>query len=137
MQRLVQLFLITWLGNGYIPTSCLREILSALDDNLTSEQLDGIIAEIDTDGSGTVDFDGTFMISAPIEASAGRQPPIQSIASRSIHFRFHWLPIVGKKKKKNDCYFGVDWSCDNVEWDVGDGRSIWQRRWIDDDGWPH
>ena len=48
-----------WLGNGYIPTSSLREILGALDDNLTSEQLDGIIQEIDTDGSGTVDFDGT------------------------------------------------------------------------------
>ena len=46
------------LGNGYIPTSSLREILGALDDNLTSEQLDGIIQEIDTDGSGTVDFDG-------------------------------------------------------------------------------
>jgi len=44
-------------GNGYIPTSSLREILGALDDNLTSEQLDGIIQEIDTDGSGTVDFD--------------------------------------------------------------------------------
>ena len=47
-------------GNGYIPTSSLREILSALDDNLNSDQLDGIVAEIDTDGSGTVDFDGTF-----------------------------------------------------------------------------
>merc|ERR1712071_37639 len=44
-------------GNGYSPTSCLREILSSLDGNLTSEQLDGIIAEIDTDGSGAVDFD--------------------------------------------------------------------------------
>lgn len=36
----------------------LREILAALDDKLTSDDLDGIIAEIDTDGSGTVDFDG-------------------------------------------------------------------------------
>ena len=45
-------------GNGYIPTSSLREILGALDENLTSDQLDGIIQEIDTDGSGTVDFDG-------------------------------------------------------------------------------
>ena len=48
------------IGNGYIPTTSLREILAALDENLTSEQLDGIIAEIDTDGSGTVDFDGIF-----------------------------------------------------------------------------
>ncbi|CAG2068376.1 unnamed protein product, partial [Timema podura] len=54
---------IKWLyllipGNGYIPTSSLREILMALDDQLTPDQLDEMIAEIDTDGSGTVDFDG-------------------------------------------------------------------------------
>lgn len=45
-------------GNGYITTGTLKEILAALDDKLTSSELDGIIAEIDTDGSGTVDFDG-------------------------------------------------------------------------------
>ncbi|CAH0564223.1 unnamed protein product [Brassicogethes aeneus] len=44
-------------GNGYITTGTLKEILAALDDNLNSRDLDGIIAEIDTDGSGTVDFD--------------------------------------------------------------------------------
>lgn len=45
-------------GNGYITTSTLKEILKALDDKLSNRELDGIIAEIDTDGSGTVDFDG-------------------------------------------------------------------------------
>lgn len=40
----------------------MREILSALDDKLGPEDLDGIIAEIDTDGSGTVDFDGEFFL---------------------------------------------------------------------------
>lgn len=45
-------------GNGYITTSTLKEILAALDDKLNNADLDGIIAEIDTDGSGTVDFDG-------------------------------------------------------------------------------
>ncbi|KAK4874206.1 hypothetical protein RN001_013566 [Aquatica leii] len=44
-------------GNGYITTGTLKEILKALDDKLTNRELDGIIAEIDTDGSGTVDFD--------------------------------------------------------------------------------
>ncbi|XP_055545840.1 troponin C isoform X2 [Wyeomyia smithii] len=44
-------------GNGYITTSTLKEILAALDDKLSNEDLDGIINEIDTDGSGTVDFD--------------------------------------------------------------------------------
>lgn len=47
-------------GNGYITTATLKEILAALDDKLTSADLDGIIAEIDTDGSGTVDFDGAY-----------------------------------------------------------------------------
>lgn len=45
-------------GNGYIPTSCLKEILRELDDQLTNEELDMMIDEIDSDGSGTVDFDG-------------------------------------------------------------------------------
>jgi len=44
-------------GQGFIPTSCLREILKELDDSLNESTLDGIIAEIDEDGSGTVDFD--------------------------------------------------------------------------------
>nr|AHC56511.1 troponin C [Peripatoides novaezealandiae] len=55
-------------GNGYINVSDLREILRALDDKITEEELDefgplggrvlaDMIAEIDTDGSGTVDFD--------------------------------------------------------------------------------
>ncbi|XP_076393150.1 troponin C type I isoform X2 [Megachile rotundata] len=44
-------------GNGYIPTTCLREILRELDDQLTDEELDFMIEEIDSDGSGTVDFD--------------------------------------------------------------------------------
>jgi len=44
-------------GNGYINVSDLRDILRALDDNITEDELDEMIAEIDTDGSGTVDFD--------------------------------------------------------------------------------
>ncbi|CAL1280490.1 unnamed protein product [Larinioides sclopetarius] len=44
-------------GNGYINVADLREILRALDDKLTEDELDEMIAEIDTDGSGTVDFD--------------------------------------------------------------------------------
>ncbi|KAL7047986.1 hypothetical protein ACKWTF_003170 [Chironomus riparius] len=44
-------------GNGFIPTSILKEILHELDDQLNDADLDGIIQEIDQDGSGTVDFD--------------------------------------------------------------------------------
>lgn len=48
-------------GNGFIPTTCLKEILKELDDQLTEAELDIMIEEIDSDGSGTVDFDGKFM----------------------------------------------------------------------------
>ena len=34
-----------------------RGILAEVDANLSEEDLDGIIAEIDEDGSGTMDFD--------------------------------------------------------------------------------
>lgn len=45
-------------GNGYITTEVLREILSELDNNMSDDELDQMIDEIDADGSGTVDFDG-------------------------------------------------------------------------------
>lgn len=47
-------------GNGYITTDVLREILRELDDKITADDLDSMIEEIDSDGSGTVDFDGEF-----------------------------------------------------------------------------
>ena len=46
------------IGNGFITTDVLREILRELDDNLDSEELDNMIDEIDADGSGTVDWEG-------------------------------------------------------------------------------
>jgi len=44
-------------GNGFITTKVLRDILRELDNQLSEEDLDGMIEEIDSDGSGTVDFD--------------------------------------------------------------------------------
>jgi len=44
-------------GDGYITTQVLKEILRELDNKLNDEDLDGMIEEIDEDGSGTVDFD--------------------------------------------------------------------------------
>lgn len=49
-------------GNGYITTGVLREILRELDDQLTNDDLDMMIEEIDSDGSGTVDFDGKIFL---------------------------------------------------------------------------
>lgn len=45
-------------GNGYITTGVLKEILRELDETLSNSDLDSMIEEIDSDGSGTVDFDG-------------------------------------------------------------------------------
>jgi len=44
-------------GQGYITTDVLKQILHEIDDTLTDADLDGMIEEIDEDGSGTVDFD--------------------------------------------------------------------------------
>lgn len=54
--------LIFGIGNGYITTAVLREILKELDDKITNEDLDMMIEEIDSDGSGTVDFDGNIFV---------------------------------------------------------------------------
>ncbi|CAL4130661.1 unnamed protein product [Meganyctiphanes norvegica] len=44
-------------GQGFITTETLREILREIDNKLTDADLDGIVEEVDEDGSGTVDFD--------------------------------------------------------------------------------
>jgi len=44
-------------SQGFITTLTLRNIIGELDPRLTSDDLDGIIEEIDEDGSGTMDFD--------------------------------------------------------------------------------
>ena len=43
---------------SFISTISLKEILKELDSSLSEEELEGIIDEVDTDGSGTLDFDG-------------------------------------------------------------------------------
>lgn len=49
-------------GKGYLTLEVLRDILRELDDKITEDDLDMMIDEIDADGSGTVDFDGTYHI---------------------------------------------------------------------------
>ncbi|CAH1803081.1 unnamed protein product [Owenia fusiformis] len=45
---------------GQINTEDLRWILKSLGDDLTPEEIEDMINDTDTDGSGTVDFEGTF-----------------------------------------------------------------------------
>ncbi|XP_052790146.1 troponin C-like isoform X1 [Mya arenaria] len=42
---------------GVIPVDDLRWILKSLGDDITEEEIDDMIAETDTDGSGTVDYE--------------------------------------------------------------------------------
>merc|ERR1712141_309237 len=44
-------------GQGFITNEVLKEILREIDNTLTEEGLDGIVEEVDEDGSGTMDFD--------------------------------------------------------------------------------
>ena len=48
-------------GNGFISTNTLKEILKELDNKLTDDDLENIIEEVDEDGSGTLDFDGKIL----------------------------------------------------------------------------
>ncbi|KAL3877176.1 hypothetical protein ACJMK2_034921 [Sinanodonta woodiana] len=44
-------------NKGVIPVEDLKWILKSLGDDLTEEEIDDMIAETDTDGSGTVDYE--------------------------------------------------------------------------------
>merc|ERR1740123_946752 len=44
-------------NQGFITNEILKEILREIDATLTEEDLDGIVEEVDEDGSGTMDFD--------------------------------------------------------------------------------
>jgi Ca2+-binding EF-hand superfamily protein len=54
-------------GQGFITMDTLRGLIAELLAPLTEEELDGIIEELDEDGSGTMDFDEfcEMMMSAP------------------------------------------------------------------------
>lgn len=56
--KLLRVFKHFLIGNGYITTDVLKEIFKELDNTITADDLDTMIEEIDSDGSGTVDFEG-------------------------------------------------------------------------------
>ena len=56
----MQIFLVFFLGLGYLTIDTLKSILLELEPNLGEEQLMEIVEEVDEDGSGTIDFDGEF-----------------------------------------------------------------------------
>jgi hypothetical protein len=48
---------LTLFFQGFITMATFRSILAEVDPKLSDAELDGIIAEIDEDGSGTMDFE--------------------------------------------------------------------------------
>lgn len=54
---LILIWIRRFVGNGYITTKVLKEILREIDATLSEDNLEQIIEEVDEDGSGTVDFD--------------------------------------------------------------------------------
>merc|ERR1712150_210707 len=44
-------------AEGYIRVLTFRNILKEIDEDFSEDELDGIINDIDIDGSGTIDFD--------------------------------------------------------------------------------
>ncbi len=47
----------SFVGNGYITTDTLAEILREIDSSLNDYEVEQIVEEVDEDASGTVDFD--------------------------------------------------------------------------------
>lgn len=47
-------------GTGKIETTEIRNIMKSLGQNLADEELQGLIDEIDTDGTGQLDLQGTY-----------------------------------------------------------------------------
>lgn len=58
------------LGLGYITVDLLRDILKELDDKLSPSDLNEMIKEIDTDNSGTVDWEGKYISMTALNSEA-------------------------------------------------------------------
>jgi len=50
-------------NKGQIDTTDLKVIFKALDPNMSDDEIDAIITEVDEDGSGTLDFEGNLILS--------------------------------------------------------------------------
>jgi len=66
-----------------------RWILEKLGDDMTEQEIDDIITEIDTDGSGTVDYSGEwhnhFKIAVRIHSSETQPARPLGLAARASH----------------------------------------------------
>merc|ERR1719411_2119287 len=54
-------------GQGFITTETLRGLITELLAPLTNEEVEGILEELDEDGSGSMDFDEFCEMTRPIK----------------------------------------------------------------------
>lgn len=65
---------------GYIPVADFKLILKELDSDLPDTEAEQIVKELDTDGSGTIDFEGSLK----------RNNFHWAFTELSFHSRIHW-----------------------------------------------
>jgi len=54
-------------NKGVIETSDLKVIFKTLDPDMSDDEVENIIDDVDEDGSGTVDFEGNFRVTNKIK----------------------------------------------------------------------
>ncbi|XP_048736680.1 calmodulin-beta-like [Ostrea edulis] len=62
-------------GCGYITASDLRSVLQCMGEDLTEEEIDEMIAEVDIDGDGRIDFEEFIACMCEDKADTKRQDP--------------------------------------------------------------
>ena len=70
-------------GSGTVSTSELGEIMSALGQNLSAEELDAIIKEVDADGSGEIDFDEFCACMQKAKEGGGTPPKLAVVVEEN------------------------------------------------------
>ena len=70
-------------GSGTVSTSELGEIMSALGQNLSAEELDAIIKEVDADGSGEIDFDEFCACMQKAKEGGGTTPKLAVVVEEN------------------------------------------------------
>ena len=58
--------MVTLTGNGYISSGELRHIMTTLGEKLTNEEVEEMIKEADTDGDGTINYEGKVLLANTI-----------------------------------------------------------------------
>ena len=70
-------------GSGTVSTSELGEMMSALGQNLSAEELDAIIKEVDADGSGEIDFDEFCACMQKAKKGGGTAPKLAVVVEEN------------------------------------------------------